>query len=284
MHARIDAQRVRELLAGSYCYYSKDSCIYETIGPLTPNSDQLLADTFADTFADTMTVLDVGCGDGRTLRRHASAFARGVGIDEDQDEIDAAKDAASAAGIRNLTFMRRFIRFKAQDGASDNALPFDASTFDLVLCERGPLAYCDNPLSEAMRVLKQGGLIFVETLGERNLMEVRAAFEPGFRMPGTYLCNLDSERLRFERHGVRIRTLASKVITFRFPDLYEWLRYQCSVWAYQGRPLPSPDDLRPFEQLVSLTGDDAGRISITYHPIWLAGSKPMPTTKKEDPQ
>ena len=172
-----------------------------------------------------------------------------------------------------MTFEKCFIRYQSQEGGTDNALPFEDGAFDLVLCERGPVAHCDNPLSEAMRVLRPGGLLFVETLGERNLMEVRAAFEPGFRMPETYLSNLESERQRFQRHGLTIRTLASKTLTFRFPDLYEWLKYQCSVWTYLGTKLPTSEDLKPFERLVELAGDAEGRISITYHPIWLAGSK-----------
>jgi hypothetical protein len=88
------------------------------------------------------------------------------------------------------------------------------------------------------------------------------------------LAGLEAEGVRFERHGVRIATLASKVLTLRFPNIYEWLKYQCSVWSYLGKALPSGDDMRPFERLLQLAADDVGRISITYHPIWLSGTKP----------
>ena len=96
VQGQIDQHRIREILAGSYSYYSKDACTYETIGPLTPDTDDLLAKTLTK----SMTVLDVGCGDGRTLLRHASAFGRGVGIDENQGVIDAAKAARHRAGHR----------------------------------------------------------------------------------------------------------------------------------------------------------------------------------------
>ena len=274
MRRQIDQQRIRQLLAGSYQYYSKDDCSYETIGPLTPDTEDLLSRALKA----SMSVLDVGCGDGRTLLRHASAFRCGVGIDECADEIEAAKMACTAHGVSNLRFTQCFINYKARNGDNHNALPFESESFDLVLCERGPLAYCDNPLSEAMRVLKPGGLLFVETLGERNLMEVRAAFEPEFRRPETYLSSLEAERIRFERHGVRISTLTSMVLTLRFPDIYEWLEYQCSVWAYLGKALPSGDDMQPVGRLLALAADDFGGVSITYHPIWLSGTKPLPST------
>ena len=255
----IDYHKVRKILGATYSYYSRDACKYEQIGPPVPETRHVLRNAFAS----SMQVLDVGCGRGDSLLESAPLFRHAIGVDESEAMIKMGNRAKQSRSIHNVDFAV---------GKAAN-LPLHNHRFDFLFSERGPLGYNDVTLKEALRVLRPGGLIFVETLGELNLHEVGEAFEPACQKPSTHLANLDEERIRFERHGVRIRTLASRIQTLRFQDFYEWLKYQCSVWAYLGMTFPSYKQRENFERLVSIASDDSGRINITYHTIWITGTK-----------
>ena len=241
-------------------YYRKDSVDYEHVGLLVPQT----RDVLARAFSGRKHVLDSGCGDGRTLIANHTLFAKGTGIDESGGYmIRRAIRNRDARGIGNLDFQ----------ACKAVQLPFASDTFDMVFSERGSLGYSDAPLAEALRVLRPGGLMFFETLRERNLMETSLAFDPKFVKPDTHLANLEGIRQRFEKFGVAIQTLASRTEALRFKDFYEWLTYQCSVWTYLGKPLPSPDARESFERLLAIASDKDERISITYHTLWIAGTK-----------
>lgn len=255
----IDWERVREILNGSYSYYDKDHVECEALATLVSDTRDILHSAFRP----HMRVLDIGCGRADALIQNADRFASGVGLDESEDHIAMACNAKMAAGVGNVDFYM----------GKAASLPFEDEEFDLVFSERGPMGYSEHNLRQALRVMKPGALICVETLGELNGTEEAQAFAPGYRKPSTPLGNLDMLRAEWERNGIAIQTLASRIQTLRYPDLYEWLRDACSVWAYLGEPFPSPDDHGSFERLVSVAGDDRGRISTTYHTILLSGTK-----------
>jgi SAM-dependent methyltransferase len=263
---KLDYDRIKAVLdsfrglAGDEAYYLKDSVDYEHVGPLVPQTQDVLARALSG----TEHVLDIGCGDGRTLIANHTCFAKGTGIDESSGcMIPRAIHDRDAKGISNLDFQ----------ACKAVHLPFAGDAFDMVFSERGPLGYSDATLAEALRVLRPGGLIFVETLGERNLMETSLAFDLKFVKPETHLANLEGIRQRFEKVGVAVQTLASRTEALRFKDFYGWLKYQCSVWTYLGKPLPSPDAGESFEKLLAIASDKEERIKITYHTLWIAGTK-----------
>jgi len=221
-------------------YYVKDSVPYESVGPLVPETSAVLRDAFAR----SERVLDVGCGDGRTLLANATLFAHGTGIDESEDHMIAlAIQKRDAAGIQNVDFQF----------AKSIPLPFDDHAFDMVFSERGPLGRSDDTLREALRVLQPQGLIFVETGGDFSTLCV--------------------EKARFEKQGVRIQTLCAREYTLLFPDFYAYLTYQCASWRYSGNDLPSADDEEGLAQLLIKATDRRRRIIAPYQTIWVGGEK-----------
>lgn len=243
MSTPIDFARVRQILERfrsldiRRAYYAKDEVRMRYVGEVVPSTGDVLRRAFAH--ADR--VLDIGCGDGRRLIESTDRIGHGVGIDESPWMIAAALAAREGRGLANLEF----------EVAKAVALPFADASFDLVYTERGPLGHCDATLVEALRVLRPGGLLFVETLGDFDALAV--------------------ERERFLRHGVDLQTLAARRQTLVFEDFYEYLTYRCSVWVYCERELPSPDEPAHFEAMLRTATDEQGRIRETYDTIWIAG-------------
>jgi SAM-dependent methyltransferase len=112
------------------------------------------------------TILDVGCGGGRTIDRLASIAARGkvFGIDYSRESVATARETNKAA---------------VHDGRVDiqlgsvSQLPYADATFDLATAVETHYYWPDlrHDVREVMRVLKPGGvfLIIAETYrGRRN--------------------------------------------------------------------------------------------------------------------
>lgn len=104
-----------------------------------------------------MRIADFGCGVGLTTRMLAEMTGRGgsaLGIDVHAAQLEEARLICANAGLENTSFL--------QADACDTKLPDDS--FDLVYC-RFLLLHLPNPqdcLREMRRVLKPGGILFVE--------------------------------------------------------------------------------------------------------------------------
>lgn|GEM_PF-5365739 len=87
----IDPAKVRQIIDRSraldpyQAYYLKDEVRMERTGALVPDTQDVLRRAFAQ----SENVLDVGCGDGRTLLGNAGLFGQGTGIDESADHMVA---------------------------------------------------------------------------------------------------------------------------------------------------------------------------------------------------
>jgi SAM-dependent methyltransferase len=115
---------------------------------------------------EDLTILDVGCGGGRTVDRLASIATRGkvYGVDFSEASVAMAREINQ----RGIDEGRVEI-----EQASVSQLPFPDATFDLVTAVETHYYWPDLPrdVREVMRVLKQGGtfLIIAETYrGRRN--------------------------------------------------------------------------------------------------------------------
>jgi ubiquinone/menaquinone biosynthesis C-methylase UbiE len=102
------------------------------------------------------TILDVGCGGGRSIRKHAAAASEGVvyGVD-----YAAGSVAASRAENRDAIEKGRV----QIERASVSQLPFPDAKFDLVSAIE-TIYYWPEPakdLQEILRVLKPGGRVIV---------------------------------------------------------------------------------------------------------------------------
>ena len=115
---------------------------------------------------EDLTILDVGCGGGRTVDRLASIATRGkvYGVDYSEASVATARETNERAITEGRVDIEQ---------ASVSRLPFPDATFDLVTAVETHYYWPDLPrdVREVMRVLKRGGrfLIIAETYrGRRN--------------------------------------------------------------------------------------------------------------------
>jgi SAM-dependent methyltransferase len=102
-------------------------------------------------------VLDIGCGAGQEMLPFVAAGARGIGI-----------DLTSAAGVTGRAMFAREnlserVNFLVGSGTQ---LPFDDSTFDVLIC-RVALMYMDNKaaLAEMSRILRPRSILILKYHG-----------------------------------------------------------------------------------------------------------------------
>ena len=102
------------------------------------------------------TILDVGCGGGRTIRKHAAAAPDGMVYG-----IDYVSRSVAASRAENRDAIEKG-RVEIQQ-ASVSQLPFPDAKFDLVSAVE-TIYYWPDPvkdLQEILRVLKPGGRVIV---------------------------------------------------------------------------------------------------------------------------
>ncbi len=89
-----------------------------------------------------LTVLDAGCGSGRYLRVLGDRGANAIGMDLSPAMLERARETTTRIARADL-----------------RALPFDAMSFDLVVCglALGDVAEIELALTEIARVLRSGG-------------------------------------------------------------------------------------------------------------------------------
>ncbi len=262
----IDYDKVREVIetAGRE-YYDKERCRVEVARPPIGGFAELVARASSP----EARVLDIGCGNGRTLLKAAASFREGVGLDNDEKHLAQAEALKAESGVRNVTFVHGWA----------HKMPFETASFDVVFSERGPLAGYDVNVRNAVRVLRSGGTIFYETPGPRNYHEVGYIFDP-HQPPISALpltARIEDQLAVFERNGVAVTLAQSHLETLVFPDVYEWLRHHLSQWDYFDSwrlewPLSDRRKLG-IECFLAMAADDAGRIRITSHRLWIGGVK-----------
>jgi len=98
-------------------------------------------------------VVDVGCGDGALVRHLARRGARAIGVEIGAEPLARARAREPVAG-------ERYIEGGAQ------ALPLDDASADVVVFANSlhhvPTDLLDTALAEAARVLRAGGLLYVQ--------------------------------------------------------------------------------------------------------------------------
>jgi len=113
-------------------------------------------------------VLEIGCGDGRSLKTVVKKTKHITGIDHDQTAVDHARE--------NLNDISE-AKFEKAD--ADN-LPYEDSSFDSVLCLTTFANFGDKKfkaLEEMKRVLKDDGIIIISVFSEDALPERMKVYE-----------------------------------------------------------------------------------------------------------
>ena len=188
-------------------------------------------------------------------------FSYGLGIDNDPDHIQMAEDALRESGVTNIEF--RLLDFGKY---ADSLIP---ESFDFVFSQRGPTD-SRSTIHAALRVLRTDGLIFAEGIGNLHLQEVSQLFEPSPEADRTW--TIEKIREEIERSGVEIRIAADIISKWYYPDLYEWLQFQCDIWTWLGQMLPDPDDPR-LQLFAERNTTPSGEIETTHHLMWIGGLK-----------
>lgn len=252
----VDPARVAEVLARPHSFYGSGKRKWRVDGRLNLGT----RDFIAQQFERDMRVLDVGCGDGTTLIANAHLFAQGTGIDPDPEHLDLARAAAQNAA--NLTF--------EESSLDEYAARAEKESFDFVYTERGPFGYSTDTVKPALSLVKPGGLLFAEVIGDLHHSEVRTVF--GGAQFNVLMSVADQTRVAFTRAGVDVRIAADVVSKRYYPDVYAWLEFQCGIWAWAGVAFPEPDDER-LTQFVSRNQTPSGEIETTHHVTWIGGVK-----------
>jgi ubiquinone/menaquinone biosynthesis C-methylase UbiE len=167
------------------------------------------------------TILDIGCGGGRTVSKLAAIAAQGhvCGIDYSPDSV-ATSRKTNAQGVAAG-------RVEIQQG-SVSKLPFPDSTFDLVTAVETHFFWPDLPsdMREVFRVLKPGGsfIVIVEVYKGANKMAEKLAKK--FPSTAMNLLSMEEHRELFAQTGyVEIQVIEQRD--------REWL---CSVGRKPSLP------------------------------------------------
>jgi SAM-dependent methyltransferase len=269
----LDPDRIRAILTADHTYYGTRRAVHRQEPPSTMGScDFAMAQLPPGARAMESRVLDIGCGSGDCLLEHAGAsgtgraggsggaFGSAIGIDVDPVHLRMAEEARLAGAIRNVEFL--LLHFPRDIGR------LEPESFDLVLSQRGMPATVAG-FEAALRLLRPGGLLFCEEIGDEHLHEVVEIFGSGaVNAPSGR--RVDQVREAMAQAGASIRLAADLYTQWIYPDVYEWLLWQCSLWTWLGVKLPEPDDPR-IEAFARRTANAAGEIETTHHVVWVGG-------------
>jgi len=150
-------------------------------------------------------ILDLGCGSGELTLKLSPFFKEIIGIDPFEDYIKSADKLKKSAGAVNVFF-------KVADGKN---LPFEDGKFDIVFSSRGPLSANIDFVKESCRVLKRGGLMIEETIGEKDKIELKKIFGRGQNYPNQET-KLESVKKLLKQSGMKL--VESKY--FKFYQVY----------------------------------------------------------------
>jgi len=203
------------------------------------------------------TVLDLGCGSGELASKLAPYCRKIVGIDSYSRYIATAEKDRKNKGFKNVSF-------KVCDARQ---LPFRRSSFDFIYSSRGPLSASADFLREADRVLKPGGLMAEETIGETDKIEVKKVFQRGQNFPYTIKKRTSVRRLLAE-FGLEPVYQKDFFYYQEFPSLASVARVLTRTPI-----IPDFDHRRDSGKLQALKKALHGRLILSAHRLWWMARK-----------
>jgi len=177
-----------------------------------------------------------------------------------------AEEAKRARGVQNVDFLPLDYPHEIEQ--------LQPGSFDMSMSLRGPLPDTPLGIQSAYRLLRPGGLLFCEEIGELHHKEVVEIF--GYRSGGKEMACLvrkvDELKGLLEGTGFDVRLAADLFTKWLYPDVYAWLEFLCNIWTWLGIPLPEPDDPR-IAQFAERNTTSTGEIETTHHVALIAGVK-----------
>lgn len=238
---------------------------------LLDEATELLADRLLDVTRPFPRALDLGCHTGQLGRA-----LRGRGGIETLIQCDLSPRMAQAAGGLTLA-------------ADEEALPFAAESFDLVLSALSLHWVNDLPgtLAQIRRILKPDGLLLAtlfggETLGElrQSFIEAELAEEGGAGQRVSPFVDLRDGAALLQRAGFDLPVADIEVIPVTYGDpikLFQDLRHMGETNAASGRRRSLTRRatlLRCLEFYRQRFSNPDGRLKATFQLITLTGWRP----------
>jgi ubiquinone/menaquinone biosynthesis C-methylase UbiE len=204
------------------------------------------------------SVLDIGCGSGELALKLSSYCKKIVGVDCYARYISTANKDKQSKKIKNISF-------KIADARK---LPFKDKSFDLVYSSRGPLSAGADFLKEALRVLKKGGLLLEETIGETDKIELKRIFKRGQNFPYVFKKQTLVKKL-LDQFGVELVYLKNFVYYQKFSSL------SAVVKVLERTPIiPDFNRRQDQESLRKLSASNGKKgIILSAHRLWWIGQK-----------
>jgi ubiquinone/menaquinone biosynthesis C-methylase UbiE len=220
-----------------------------------------LSQEIIDTSSPNKTLLDIGCGSGLKLIDIAKHFFQITGLDPNIEMLQLAEKRFIENNITNFSFVV----------GSAKTLPFPDNSFDIATVMMAP-----HDAKEILRVLKPGGHVIIETLGEMDKRQLKDFFENDTKLRGQL-----SERPQ-----------GSSKILYQtdFSSLFDNLSITEGFWKtyyskegllalLQSTPTVSKfnleSDNKAFEKAVFELPKKDDLIILTQHRLLIKGTKPL---------
>ncbi|MGI8550333.1 MAG: class I SAM-dependent methyltransferase [Dehalococcoidia bacterium] len=212
-----------------------------------------------------MDVLDVACGHGEVALDLAPRCRSMFGYDRTAPWIELARKAADERGIENAAFVCHDSSLAANTGRA--RLPAGNSSFDLLICRRGPFHWVED----AGRVARPGAVLLMLVPNATPSTAWSSSLpEPlGWSAPDDPLWARDRIADRLAIGGLSLDSYWTFVVpeVFDSPEeLYRW-----RAWGYLAGECPSFDDVRPlFEQIFAAHRRTGGLAVLHSRFLWKA--------------
>ena len=201
-----------------------------------------------------MRILDMDTGGGEFLLSLGHSYANTAAIEAYPPNVQLCREALLPLGVD----------FK--EASADGPLPFEGSSFDLVLNRHGSFN-----AAEIHRVLKPGGLFITQQVGADNDRELVAALydnPPPLPYPGQRLFSIQNQ---FEDAGFTILEGREAFPSIRFFDIGALVWFARIIqWEFPGFSVE-----KNLSRLLALQKEiDAGRaIEASTHRILMTAQK-----------
>lgn len=202
--------------------------------------------------SDADIIIELGCGRGVSLNVLAEKATTVLGVDISEKHLKMAAEQCRTA--TNIHLVR----------GTCAHLPIANHAVDGAVSIKGPVTWDDIYLIETLRILKNGGRLYIEAVGEMNHLEAKVAFRSVSNCFCPHLSRMRRMIERLERLSVSIEHSEETIGQITFKSLEDWYWYQRSIWHKRGWP-QEINMAEAMERFKSATLNDLGQVRLTFH-------------------